>query len=194
MYSVVLMMALSNGAGTPAQDASFAPTTHTTGHYAYRGGRGGCCGCNGGGHGCCGCNGGRGGRGHGCCGNNHGCCGQSACCNTCCGDGHHATPAPAPAPAKMPAKAALNADESAASATIVVNLPADAALKVDDQVVESRTLVTPALDQGREFHYTLTAEIVRDGETLTATKEVAVRAGEETQVSIDFTTATVAQR
>jgi uncharacterized protein (TIGR03000 family) len=103
-------------------------------------------------------------------------------------------------PAKTDKKASLNADETdatlavPASATIVVNLPSDAALKVDDQPVESRTLVTPALDQGREFHYTLTAEIVRDGETLTATKEVAVRAGEETQVSIDFTTATVAQR
>src|SRR5262245_32804805 len=109
MYSVVLMMALSNGAAAPAHDTSVSPI-HSTGHYAYRGGHG-CCGCNGGGHrgghGCCGCNGGghRGGRHHGCCGNSYcGCCGNNYCCNTCCGDGGHGHGAPAPAPAKMPAK------------------------------------------------------------------------------------------
>src|SRR6516162_7844363 len=36
MYSVVLMMALSNGGAAPAHDARFQPATHATGHYAFR--------------------------------------------------------------------------------------------------------------------------------------------------------------
>jgi len=212
MYSVVLMMALSNGAAAPAHDTSVSPI-HSTGHYAYRGGHG-CCGCNGGGHrgghGCCGCNGGghRGGRHHGCCGYNSCCNPCNTCCNVCCnpcdGGGHgHGTPAPAPAkmPAKDGKKTALNADTDSAQveapATIIVELPADASLRVDDEPTASdssiRTLVTPALDQG-EYYYTLTAEVVRDGQQLTTSKRVAARGGEETRVQIDFATSSVAQR
>src|SRR5262245_19204625 len=121
MYSVVLMMALSNGAAAPAHDTSVSPI-HSTGHYAYRGGHG-CCGCNGGGH--------RGGHGHGCCGYNSCCNPCNTCCNVCCnpcdGGGHgHGTPAPAPAkmPAKDGKKTALNADTDSAQveapATIIV--------------------------------------------------------------------------
>jgi uncharacterized protein (TIGR03000 family) len=102
-------------------------------------------------------------------------------------------------PAKDGKKTALNADTDSAQveapATIIVELPADASLRVDDEPTASdssiRTLVTPALTQGE---YTLTAEVVRDGQQLTTTKRVAVRGGEETRVQIDFATSSVAQR
>ena len=119
MYSVVLMMALGNGTATPTHDAALARAAdHSTGHYAYRGGRHGCCGCNGGherGH--------RGHRGHqgGCCGNNY--CGSCGSCDSCgyCGssgydrhDGHH--------PATGTRETAIDSP-SEDVATIVVSIP-----------------------------------------------------------------------
>jgi uncharacterized protein (TIGR03000 family) len=208
MYSVVLMMALSNGAGAPTYDVAIdGQATHSTGHYAYRGGRGGCCGCNGGGH--------RGGRhhgGHGCCGYQQcGCCGYQQC--GCCGyqqqcgcygyDGGHGAPSHA---APAPKKAARAEEEGVGEATqlttapavVVVSLPEDAVLRVDDQPTTStsdtRRLVTPELSSTGEFHYTLSAEIIRDGQKLTTTKQVAVTGGQETQVSLEFPAAVVAQR
>ena len=51
---------------------------------------------------------------------------------------------------------------------IVVSLPADATLKVDGITTKAtlglRTFATPVLPAGQNFHYTLTAEIVRDGQ------------------------------
>jgi uncharacterized protein (TIGR03000 family) len=43
-------------------------------------------------------------------------------------------------------------------------------------------LVTPPLQPGREYHYTLTAELERDGKPIKVTRRVAVRAGAETRV------------
>jgi uncharacterized protein (TIGR03000 family) len=83
-------------------------------------------------------------------------------------------------------------------ATLVVNLPAAAKLTVDDSPTRSissvRTFSTPILEPGTTYYYTLKAEMVRDGQTLTTSKRVAVRAGEETNVSLDFPVASVAQR
>ena len=63
---------------------------------------------------------------------------------------------------------------------------------VDDVVTKStsatRLFATPALETGKEFHYTLKAEIVRDGKTYTAIRRVPVRAGEETKITLDPTT------
>jgi len=88
-----------------------------------------------------------------------------------------------------------------APAYLTVSLPADAKLLVDAQPTTltsaSRTFVTPELAPGRDFHYTLTAEMVRNGQTLTATEVVQVRAGTETQVEITparFVTASVVQK
>jgi uncharacterized protein (TIGR03000 family) len=73
-------------------------------------------------------------------------------------------------------------------ATIRVSLPADAKLTIDDtpttSTSESRRFVSPDLNVGKDFHYTLKAEIVRDGKKLTVTEKVTVRAGEETSVSL----------
>lgn len=73
-------------------------------------------------------------------------------------------------------------------ATIVVELPADAKLLIDDAATRStdtvRSFVTPELAPEKTFSYTLKAEIVRDGQTLTATQKVTVRAGEESRITL----------
>jgi uncharacterized protein (TIGR03000 family) len=186
----------------------------------------GCHGCHGG-HGCHGCCGGYGccGGGYGCCGGGYGCCGGGWGCSGCsgyyggCCGGYAAPVAPAAAPGVAPAPAGpggapaapggapgdLPKDKGkvniAAPASIVVNLPADARLMVDDTMTtstsEMRRFTSPELAPGRDYHYTLKAEIVRDGQTLTAMERVTVRAGEETQISLNgakFTISSVAGR
>jgi uncharacterized protein (TIGR03000 family) len=75
------------------------------------------------------------------------------------------------------------------SALIVVDLPPDATLKVDDTLTKSttsnRVFMTPPLESGRIYQYTLTAEVMRDGVQQTVTRQVTVRAGEETRVSLE---------
>jgi len=92
-------------------------------------------------------------------------------------------------------------EEVSAPATIVLSLPADAQVSIDGVVTSSssatRTFVTPELAGAKEFVYTLSAEIVRDGQKLTASEKVTVRAGEETRVSIGtdkFAAVTVAAK
>ena len=158
--------------------------------------------CNGGCHG--GCHGGLF-RRHGC----HGCngcygsgCNGSACsgaviCNGSAGCSGAVAPAtaPAPAPKEMPKPKAKEANISA-PATIIVSLPAEAQLKVDDYVTTStsatRMFVSPTLNAGTEYTYTLTGEIVREGKSVVASKRITVRAGEETRVNLEFPTTIVA--
>jgi uncharacterized protein (TIGR03000 family) len=86
----------------------------------------------------------------------------------------------------------------AAPATVVVHVPANAKLSFDKVATRSnaavRKFVTPSLRTGKTYYYTLTAEMVQDGQKVTASKRVAVRAGRETQVSLEFPAASVAQR
>ena len=81
---------------------------------------------------------------------------------------------------------AARADE--ARATIRVTLPADATLTIDGQPTRStsadRAFVTPPLEAGKDFYYTLRAGFARRGETLIVERRVAVRAGQETSVSL----------
>ncbi len=115
-------------------------------------------------------------------------------------------PAPAAAPAPMPKppvsdgkpKEEVNAP---APATIQVSLPADATLTIDDarttSTSASRTFISPELAPRKDFQYTLKATIIRDGQSLTATERVTVRAGQETAVSMPlsrFATASVAAK
>jgi uncharacterized protein (TIGR03000 family) len=85
-----------------------------------------------------------------------------------------------------------------ASATIVVSLPADAKLLIDNEatksVGDSRIFVSPTLNPGREYHYTLKAQAVRDGKPVTVERVIAVRAGETTPASLTLPAASVAQR
>jgi uncharacterized protein (TIGR03000 family) len=96
---------------------------------------------------------------------------------------------PGPGPVKPDGGKKTGLD-NAAPATIVVSLPAEAKLMVDGNattsITERRVFVSPALERGMEYSYTLTAEVVRDGKTETRTEKVAVRAGEETRVNINF--------
>ena len=76
------------------------------------------------------------------------------------------------------------------SATLVVSVPADAKLAVDGYLTAStsavRTLTSPVLENGKEYVYTLKAEVVRDGKTVTTTKEVAVHSGDLVKVAMDM--------
>jgi uncharacterized protein (TIGR03000 family) len=78
-------------------------------------------------------------------------------------------------------------------ATVVVNLPADASLYVDGYQIQQRTFVTPALEPGWDYSYTVEARATRNGQTVSASKKVYVRAGQTTQVSIDLQSAATAR-
>lgn len=82
-----------------------------------------------------------------------------------------------------------NRAAQATPARIEVTLPADAELVVDDRPTTStssvRHFVTPPLEQGRAFHYTLTARFLREGQSVRATQEVSVRAGRTTRVKLE---------
>jgi uncharacterized protein (TIGR03000 family) len=210
MYGVVLMMALSGGANGPA--AQDVAVTHVAkygdnGHKTYRGCHGGCRGCYGGGcHGCYGgwCGGCYGGCYGGYCGGCYGGCGGCYGCG--CGGygygsyggmsyvsgysgygGTYATMQPA---GGYSYGATAN---GAAPATIVVRLPADATLTVDGAPTTSsqnvRTFVSPDLQPDKEYQYTLRAEATRDGKKVTSSKEVTVRAGRQSEVTIDLPSA-----
>jgi uncharacterized protein (TIGR03000 family) len=73
-----------------------------------------------------------------------------------------------------------------ASATVVVRLPADAKLYVDGVACpltsEERTFKTPRLQPGRQYYYTIRAELVRDGEPVVDSRRVLVSAGKRAEV------------
>jgi len=87
----------------------------------------------------------------------------------------------------MPVAAPTMQAAAATPAQLVVRLPADAKLFVDDQPTSSRstqrTFVTPNLDPGYVYSYTVRAEIVRDGQKHIETKKVNVSAGGVSQLS-----------
>jgi uncharacterized protein (TIGR03000 family) len=193
MYSVVLMMALSGGSesvdfgrakchgcsGCSGVVASCSGSCHGRARRAR------CHGCTGACHGrsrCHGC--------HGC----HGVVYAPACCG--------GTVVPGAPPVKMMPKEKIPTPpaktETSAPATIVVSLPADARLTVDGNATtstsERRTLVTPDLEFGSTYVYTLRAEVVRDGRAVVETQEVTVRGGETTNVPFSFSSQSVASR
>jgi uncharacterized protein (TIGR03000 family) len=199
MYSIALLMALTSGGEV------------SDSHRHGCGGCGGCggyvasCGCNGGGH-----HRHHGGHRHrgGCCGYQAGCgCGGYVASCGCCG-----TPAPAcgcygggvapvPAPAGEPLKAMPAPKKTTgifAPAVIVVSLPADATLAVDGAATAStsavRTFVSPELTVGKVYEYTLSAQVVREGRSVQVQKNVTVRAGEETRVSLELPVAVVSAK
>jgi len=222
MYSVVLMMALSGGGEAPA--LHHHGCNGCSGCSGCSGYVSSCCGCSGyvsscsGCSGCSGCGGCYGGhhhhRHHGCCGcSGSACYGCSGCCGVavqscgCCGVavmscGCSGAPVSSPAPSdsapKAPEKVKSPEAMVPAPVTIVVSLPADAKLSVNGFATKStssvRTFTSPAVAPGMEYAYSLKGEIVRDGKTVTATKEVAVRAGEQLNVALDFSATVVAMK
>jgi uncharacterized protein (TIGR03000 family) len=187
MYTMVLMMAMSGSADVVAF------------------GRGGCNGCTGGGYGSCtgyagccgggGCRGGYGCRGggcHGCRGGGYGCRGSGCCgggygCAGGCTGGPAGPMAPRaePVPPPKPGMALLPAP-----ATLVVTLPEGAQLSINDVPTTSadaqRTFVSPPLERGKSYYYNLRAEVVRDGQKTVSTRQVIVRAGQESRVQFEM--------
>jgi uncharacterized protein (TIGR03000 family) len=174
---------------------------HGGGHAAcYGGGCHGGSACNGGGA----CHGGGACYGGGCHGGGHrlfgghrnachgGCYGGGCYGGGCYGGGCTGAPVTGDKPKDMPKPGDKPKDKEdevskAAPATIIVSLPAEAKLSIDDAATTStgavRTFVSPVLENGREYHYDLKAEV--NGKSLT--RRIAVRAGEETRVEIDMT-------
>lgn len=187
MYSLVLMMALSNGAE--------APTTFLDGCFGYTWN-----GCNGSCYGCYGCYGCHSrprffGWWHGCNGCN-GCCGYVTCygCNGAVapqqGKGKNADEMPEDVDEPKEKAKEKKSSLEFAPATIVVTLPADAKLMIDGAVTAStsatRTFNSPPLKTGQEFYYNLKAVVVRDGETISASSRITVRGGKETRVVLEL--------
>ena len=170
MYSVVLMMALTGGG-----DATMAR------------------------HGGCGCEGGHSRHHGGGCGESYGCsscgAGYAGGCATC-GAGYAPSAGCSTcASGFCPLSGAVASNE--APATIVVSLPADAKLMIDDEATTStsaqRVFVSPNLPKGKEFHYTLKAEIVVNGKPTVVTERVAVKAGEESRITLSAPTGVAAR-
>jgi uncharacterized protein (TIGR03000 family) len=98
------------------------------------------------------------------------------------------TPPPSPPksePVPAPKKTGFESD---LSARLTVELPADAKLFVDGFETTTtgasiRTFSTPELEAGQDYFYVLKIETNRDGKTIAETKQVTVRAGEETRAS-----------
>jgi uncharacterized protein (TIGR03000 family) len=130
-------------------------------------------------------------------------------------DGGFVAPAAGAAPGVAPAGAApggargtedrgrdegKSRDESLAPApaTLIVTVPAGAKLMIDNYVAKStagtRTFVSPPLEKGQAYHYTLKAELRHGDEPVTVTREATVRAGQETRVTLDFAGASVARK
>jgi uncharacterized protein (TIGR03000 family) len=107
-----------------------------------------------------------------------------------------ATPNVAPAPAEKRPEEPRRAEPkppaaSNAPAKLLVSLPADAALTIDGQATTStgttREFASPVLEAGRDYVYTLKANIVRDGKTVEESQTIRVRAGQTSEVSFGLT-------
>jgi uncharacterized protein (TIGR03000 family) len=216
MYSVVLMMALSGGSeavdfghkkchgctGAPVcTGAVYAPKVvyapACTGS-ACHGARAACHGTRAACHGAVACTGSCHGGGlfakmrdrrcHGCTGA-VACYGSAGCSGTIVVPG---SPGMNPETPKTPPKV-IPKSVSVAPATIVVSLPAGATLTVDGTPTSStaaqRVLLTPALDMGTTYVYTLQAQL--NGQV--QSQDIQVRAGETTQAEFSFP-ASVASR
>jgi uncharacterized protein (TIGR03000 family) len=174
MYSLVLMMAMTGG---PEAPSFFLP----------------CWGCNGcfgcfGGYGCYGC--------YGCHGWHH-----RACCGC---NGYMTCYGAAPAKGKG-GQTPEDVDEpkdkesslAPAPATIVVTVPREARLIIGGRVIKSSTttrrFTSPPLERGMRFAYPLRAEVIRDGDTVTVTRRVTVRAGDEVHVTLDLSESVAAR-
>ncbi|MBP3960222.1 TIGR03000 domain-containing protein [Gemmata sp. G18] len=116
----------------------------------------------------------------------------------------YADPSPAPgtfglrpatfvAPGAPPTSTVANTQTGRAS--VIVKLPADARLSADGRALNltgaERQFVSPELPLNQEFVYRFKVEYERDGETVSVTKKVNVRAGGT--VTIEFTDLTASK-
>jgi len=79
----------------------------------------------------------------------------------------------------------------ASRATVVVRLPAEATLFAEGRKLnlssDTRRFVSPPLPSGGDYTYNFRAEYARNGETISRTKSVSVRAGGQFTVDFDDT-------
>ena len=80
------------------------------------------------------------------------------------------------------------AQATGTEATLIVHLPEDATLTIDGEKTTStsanRVFVSPPLEEGKEYAYTLKAQVVRDGKAQTVTERVTIRGGEVSRVEL----------
>lgn len=78
-------------------------------------------------------------------------------------------------------------NEEQARAKVIVDLPADAKLFVDGQRMNGtssrRVFQTPELIPGQMYYYELRAEVVRDGQIITANQRLILRPGQSASAS-----------
>lgn len=112
----------------------------------------------------------------------------------------YAVPDPAPGsmglrPATHATPGATVANAPTGRATVIVRLPADARLSADGRQLNlagaERKFVSPELPTDQEFVYRFKIEYERDGETVSVTKKVPVRAG--ASVTVEFADLTAAR-
>jgi uncharacterized protein (TIGR03000 family) len=94
-----------------------------------------------------------------------------------------APPEKGPPPAKQDDKGEVS------RARLIVQVPADAKLYIDDQQMRTtsnrRVFNTPSLQRGETYYYILRAEVVRNGQTVSQTRRVLLRAGEVVNASFN---------
>ncbi len=109
----------------------------------------------------------------------------------------YAVPAPAPGStsSRPETHTATASNGQTGRAAVVVKLPADARLSADGRPLNltgaERRFVSPELPLNQEFVYRFKVEYERDGETVSVTKRVPVRAG--ATVTVEFTDLTAAK-
>ena len=79
-----------------------------------------------------------------------------------------------------------------APARVTITAPADARVTVDNIEIpaSSRTFQTPTLENGRTYYYTVKADVVRNGKTVSDSKRVTLEAGKD--VTVEFKEPSVA--
>jgi uncharacterized protein (TIGR03000 family) len=83
------------------------------------------------------------------------------------------------------------------TAKVYVTLPEEAKLTIDGtptvSTSETRIFESPSLTPGKTYYYVLKATVIRDGKPESVTKEVTVRAGEDTRIKIEIPETSAAQ-
>jgi uncharacterized protein (TIGR03000 family) len=213
MYGVVAMAALLAGGEAPefGGRSSYGGCYGCYGYGCYGsgygsgyGGGGWCSGCYGswsyGGwcsgcygswsYGCCGCSGYSGYSGYSSCG---GCYGCTGCYGTWSSSPYFPMYQQGPVmPPADPGSGSTQPEKKTSSASpdrarLVIELPADAKLSIDDQPMRAtssvRTFQTPVLDKSATYYYILKVEVVRDKETLTESRRLIIKAGDDLKAS-----------
>lgn len=217
MYSVVILMALTANAEMPdfchksccGCCCSYSCCHGCCGCYSYCHG---CCSCYS--YGCCGCC-----CYSSCCGCYSSCyssysCGCCSCYSGCYGCGYVSSGSygyagtvaySAPVTYGYSGVAAYSSPVIATpvasvvpenSATLIVNLPAAATLMIDGYTTKltsaTRTFVTPPLEPGKAYHYTLKATVKVGDKTEEITKVVNVMPGQQTKETLTLPVRAVA--